>query len=134
MNGTITLHAPIKIDGKNVKTLNYDTDEISNELFVEADSKKMRASGSKGGNLSGAVELDYGLHLYLGYAAVIAVNDSITFEDMERCKGPDLIQIMKVGRNFIIASATSQADDSAEQSETTPDATTPQPATSKESN
>lgn len=133
MKGTITLKNPIKIDGKNVKKLNYDTNEITTELFAEADSKKMRASKSKGGNLSGAVELDYGLHLYLGYAAIIAVNESYTFEDVERIKGADLMEIMKVGRNFTIASEESEPETSDEQSETTPDATTPQSATSEES-
>lgn len=133
MKGTITLSNPIKIDNKTVKSLKFDTDEITTQLFAEADSKKLRASGSKGGNLSGAAELDYGLHLYLGYASIIAVNDGYTFEDLERCKGADIMQVMKVGRNFIMQSGESPDEESDEQSETTPDATTPQPATSKKS-
>lgn len=131
MNGTIDLKKAIMINDKKVQKLKYDTDEITSELFVEAESKKMKASGSKGGNLSGAMELDYGLHLYLGFASIIAVNSDYAFEDLERVQGPDLIQITKVGRNFLIASGTSADDSSDEQSETTPDASTPQSATSK---
>lgn len=131
MNGTIDLKKAIMINDKKVQKLKYDTDEITSELFVEAESKKMKASGSKGGNLSGAMELDYGLHLYLGFASIIAVNSDYAFEDLERVQGPDLIQITKVGRNFLIASGVSADDSSDEQSETTPDASTPQSATSK---
>lgn len=131
MNGTIELKKAIMINDKKVQKLKYDTDEITSELFAEAESKKMKASGSKGGNLSGAMELDYGLHLYLGFASIIAVNDDYAFEDLERVKGPDLIQITKVGRNFLIVSGASADDSSDEQSETTPDASTPQSATSK---
>ena len=100
MNGTIELKKAIMINDKKVQKLKYDTDEITSELFAEAESKKMKASGSKGGNLSGAMELDYGLHLYLGFASIIAVNGDYAYEDLERVKGPDLIQITKVGRNF----------------------------------
>lgn len=131
MNGTIELKKAIMINDKKVQKLKYDTDEITSELFAEAESKKMKASGSKGGNLSGAMELDYCLHLYLGFASIIAVNGDYAFEDLERVKGPDLIQITKVGRNFLIASGASADDNSDEQSETTPDASTPQSATSK---
>ena len=131
MNGTIDVKKAIMIHDKKVQKLKYDTDEITSELFVEAESKKMKASGSKGGNLSGAMELDYGLHLYLGFASIIAVNSDYAFEDLERVQGPDLIQITKVGRNFLIASGVSADDSSDEQSETTPDASTPQSATSK---
>ena len=70
--------------------MTYDTDEISGALYAQAESAKMKASGSKGGNLAGAVELDYSLHLYIGFAAVIAVNPAYTFEDMERIKGRSL--------------------------------------------
>ena len=85
--GTITLNKPVLINGVQVAEMSYDTDEISGELYAQAEAHKMKASGSKGGNLAGAVELDYSLHLYIGFAAVIAVNPSYTFEDMERIKG-----------------------------------------------
>lgn len=129
MKGIIKLSSPIMIDGQQIKEVQYDTDEISCELFAEADSKKMKASGSKQGNLSGAAELDYGLHLYLGFAAIIAVNQAWTFEDVARIKGPDIMKVMKIGRNFILSSVESQDDDSDEQSEIMQDASTPQSQT-----
>lgn len=134
MKGILTLKNPILIDGKQMSKLEYDTNEITGVLFAEADSRKMRANGSKGGNLSGAAELDYGLHLYLGYAAVIAVNPAIDFSDMERMKGSDVMEVMSVGRNFIMKREdSSQASESDEQSGTTPEPSTQASATSKKS-
>lgn len=134
MNGKINLKNAIEINGKKVKTLTYDTDAITAAQFAEADARKMRASGSKGGNLSGAVELDYSFHLYLGFAAIIAVNTEIDFSDLERIKGYDVMEVMKVGRNFIMKlGEDSLADDSNEQSETTPEPSTPRSQISKES-
>jgi len=132
LKGTIVLRNPITINGKTVKELTYDANEITSAMFAEADARKMLASGAKSGNLSGAVELDYGLHLYLGFAAIIAVNPGIDFTDLERIKGPDVMQVMKVGRNFIISSAASEEDSSDEQSEITPELSTHQSQTSKE--
>ena len=132
MNGKIQLTNAIEINGKKVKTLSYDTDAITAAQFAEADARKMRASGSKGGNLSGAVELDYSFHLYLGFAAIVAVNPEIDFSDLERIKGYDVMEVMKVGRNFIMKRGEdSPADDSVEQSETTPEPSTPQSQNSK---
>ena len=133
MNGKIQLTNAIEINGKKVTTLSYDTDAITAAQFAEADARKMRASGSKGGNLSGAVELDYSFHLYLGFAAIVAVNPEIDFSDLERIKGYDVMEVMKVGRNFIMKRGEdSPADDSVEQSETTPEPSTPQSQNSKD--
>lgn len=134
MNGKINLTNAIEINGKKVKTLTYDTDAITAAQFAEADARKMRASGAKSGNLSGAVELDYSFHLYLGFAAIVAVNPEIDFSDLERVKGYDVMEVMKVGRNFIMKQgAGSHADDSVERSETTPEPSTPQSQNSSES-
>lgn len=134
MNGILKLKNPIEINGVKVKQLSYDTDAITATQFAEADAKKMRASGSKGGNLSGAVELDYSFHLYLGFAAIVAVNPEVDMTDLERLKGADVMEAMKIGRNFIIRPGEdSQDDDSDEQSETTPEPSTPQSPTSRKS-
>lgn len=134
MREELKLHTPIQINGKSVDVLTYDLDEITPQLFAEADSRKMRASGSRGGNLSGAVELDYGLHLYLGFAAIVAVNTDYDVSDLERIKGRDVMEVMKIGRNFIISSAAqSQPSASDVPSETTPELTTPQSQSSKKS-
>ena len=129
MNGILKLKNPIEINGVKVKQLSYDTDAITATQFAEADAKKMRASGSKGGNLSGAVELDYSFHLYLGFAAIVAVNPEVDMTDLERLKGADVMEAMKIGRNFIIR----PGEDSQEQSETTPEPSTPQSPTSRKS-
>ncbi len=123
---SIKLSNPIQINGKTVKELTYDINEITPAGFAEAEFKKASASNSKGAPSSAAVELDYSLHLYLGFAAILAVNPEYDFNDLERIKGTDVMKVMKVGRNFIIASAGKSTDDESESaSETTPESTTP---------
>ena len=130
---TLKLKNPIKIDGKEVKELTYDINEIDALLFAEADAKKKAATGMKTMSLSPAAEFDPGLHLYLGFAAIIAVNRNIDFTDLERMKGRDTMEVMKIGRNFLLSSEEdSQGSDSDELSETTPESTTPAKQISKE--
>ena len=130
---TLKLKNPIKIDGKEVKVLTYDINEIDALLFAEADAKKKAATGMKTMSLSPAAEFDPGLHLYLGFAAIIAVNRNIDFTDLERMKGRDTMEVMKIGRNFMLSSEEdSQGSDSDELSETTPESTTPAKQISKE--
>lgn len=130
---TLTLKNPIKIDGKDVKELTYDINEIDALLFSEADAKKKAATGMKTMSLSPAAEFDPGLHLYLGFAAIIAVNRNIDFADLERMKGKDTMEVMKIGRNFMLSSEEDlQENDSDEHSETTPESTTPAKPISKE--
>ena len=130
---TLKLKNPIKIDGKEVKELTYDINEIDALLFAEADAKKKAATGMKTMSLSPAAEFDPGLHLYLGFAAIIAVNRNIDFTDLERMKGRDTMEVMKIGRNFMLSSEEdSQESDSDELSETTPESTTPARQISKE--
>lgn len=130
---TLELKNPIMIDGKEVKELSYDINEIDALLFAEADAKKKAATGMKTMSLSPAAEFDPGLHLYLGFAAIIAVNRNIDFADLERMKGKDTMEVMKIGRNFMLSSEEdSPENDSDERSETMPASTTPAKPTSKE--
>lgn len=133
MKGTIKLSNPLTINGKLHNELTYDTNEITAQAFAEADARKLAASGSKSGNAAGAAELDYGLHLYLGFAAVIAVNPTIDLADLERVKGPDVMTVMRVGRDFITerSGETSSPDSSDGPSETTPEPSTHRPETSE---
>lgn len=129
---SIKLKNPIKINGKDIAELTYDVNEITPAGFAEAEYRKTRANGSKGSPSSAAVELDYSLHLYLGFAAILAVNPEYDFNDLERIKGSDVMEVMKAGRNFIIASAGKSTDDASENaSETTPESTTPEQPSSK---
>jgi hypothetical protein len=128
----LTLRNPIKINGKEVAVLTHDANEINGILFATAEAKKKAAAGMKNTTLSPAVEFDFSLHLYLGYAAIIAVNPGYDFSDLERIKGFDTVDIMEIGRNFIFKSEEKQqASGSDEHTETTPESTTQAPGTSK---
>ena len=111
---SIKLKNPIQINGKEIKELTFDSNEITPAGFAEAEYRKTRANGSKGSPSSAAVELDYSLHLYLGFASIIAVNPEYDFNDLERIKGTDVMEVMKIGRNFIIASAGKSTDEESE--------------------
>ncbi len=125
MKETLNLKHAIKINGKSVKEVTYDADEITAGLFAEADVKKKQAAGIKNLSISPAVEFDYGLHLFLGFAAIIAVNPEYSFEDLEAIHGKDLISVMKVGRDFLLESEEDSSQNSLEeQSETTVKPTT----------
>ena len=134
MKNTVILSNPITIDGKKVTELTYDINEISAAAFIEAESKRKSASG-RNMSLAPAVEFDFGLHLYLGFAAIVAVNPSIDYSDLERIKGHDVVEIMGIGRNFMIKSEDeeSQESESVEPSETTPASTTQESPSSKKS-
>lgn len=131
--GKLALKNPIKIDGKKVKEVTYDSNEIDGILFATAESKRKTAAGMKNTSITPAAEFDFGLHLYLGFAAIVAVNPSYDFSDVERIKGRDIVEVMAIGRNFMLASEQEQPQsDSGEPTETTPESTTPAPQTSKE--
>lgn len=130
---TITLKNPIMINGEKVSEMTYDINEIDGVLFATAENKKKAAAGMKNMTITAAAEFDFSLHLYLGYAAIIAVNPSYDFSDLERIKGHDVVTVMGIGRNFMLKSdETSPESDSDEPTETTPESTTPARPTSKE--
>lgn len=132
--GTLVLKNPIKIDGKEVTEVTYNSNEIDGILFATAEAKKKSSAGLKNTSIAPAAEFDFGLHLYLGFAAIIAVNPSYDFSDVERIKGKDVVKIMAIGRNFMLGSEKEQQEsDSDEPIETTPESTTPALPTSKES-
>lgn len=129
----LSLKNPIMINGERIAELNYDINEIDGVLFASAEAKKKAAQGMKNMSMSPAAEFDFGLHLYLGYAAIVAVNPSIAFEDLERMKGADIVETMKIGRSFMLASdQASTESDSDAPTETTPESTTQAKRTSKE--
>lgn len=131
---TLKLKNPIMIDGKEVAEVTYDTNEIDGILFATAESKRKAAAGMKNTTITPAAEFDFGLHLYLGFAAIVAVNPAYDFSDVERIKGRDVVEVMGIGRNFMLASdQESQENDSDEPIETTPESTTPARPNSKKS-
>lgn len=133
MKEILKLKNPIKIDGKDVAEVTYDANEIDGILFATAESKKKAAAGMKNTTISPAAEFDYGLHLYLGFAAIVAVNPTYDFSDVERIKGRDVVEVMAIGRNFMLVSGQEQPQsDSEEPTETTPESTTRAQQSSKE--
>lgn len=133
-SGVLILKNPILIDGKEIKEVTYDSNEIDGILFATAEAKKKTAAGVKNTSIAPAAEFDFGLHLYLGFAAIVAVNPSYDFSDVERLKGRDVVEVMAIGRNFILASEKEpQESDSGEPTEIMPESTTPARPTSKKS-
>lgn len=129
----MTLKKPLMVNGEELTELTYDANEIDGMLFATAESKK-KATAGQSMSISPSAEFDFALHLYLGYAAIIAVNHSIDWSDLERIKGYDVVEIMKIGRNFILGlDEASQENASAEPTETTGGSTTPAKLTSKKS-
>lgn len=105
---TIKLLKPIKINNEEVKELSYDTGKITAGQFCQAEVKRFEAGGNK--PVLTTYEFDHGLHLYLGMMAIVAENPRIDITDLERITGFDMVQIAKVGRNFILAGAGSDYD------------------------
>lgn len=120
MKGELKLKNPVKINNVDVDTMTYDTEEITGDLFIQAEAKQKNACG-RNAPIVPAIELDYGLHLYMGFAAIIAVNSSYDFSDLERIKGEDLLNVMVIGRNFILRSESRPQNSTAKLPEDTPE-------------
>ena len=125
MLNTLVLDNPIMINGTQVTELTYDANEISVALFSEAVARHKMSCGSKNVYVSPAVEFDFGLHPYIGFAAVIAVNPAVSFSDLENLKGWDLLNVSEIGRNFLLKSEGSAQNNSGVPSATTPEPSTP---------
>lgn len=118
---TLVLDNPILINGKEVKELTYDAKEITVDLFTKACAMAAEASQTKGFAMK-VKETDFNTHLYLGMAAVIAVNPEIDFSDLERVKGFDILDLSDIGTFFIVRKSAEPSEESSseEQSETIP--------------
>lgn len=134
MKEILKLKNPIMINGEQVAEVSYDSNEIDGILFATAESKRKTAAGMKNTTITPAAEFDFGLHLYLGFAAIVAVNPTYDFSDVERIKGHDVVEVMAIGRNFMLASGQDATEsDSDEPTGTTPESTTRARRNSKES-
>jgi len=108
---TIELRSPVLIDGKRVRELTYDVDLVSSDQFIEAEILAANVATMLRKVSTKVVELDAGFQYYLGVMAILAVNPSYAIEDIERIKGPDVLKVMKVGRNFMTADAEEDEDE-----------------------
>lgn len=129
MQNTLVLSHPIMVNNKSLSELTYDADEITTSMFMEAEAKRKRASG-KDIFISVSAQFDFGLQLYMGFAAILAVNPELDFADVERIHGMDLIDVMTIGANFLLKREVSPQNSSEKQSETTPEPSTQAPKTS----
>lgn len=133
MKNKLTLKNPIKVNGVEISEFEYDENEITPILFAQAEALKKQDAGLKNVAIVPAVEFDFSLHMYLGFAAIIAVNPSVDFADMERIHGKDLVALMQIGRNFILLSEESTENDSDTTSETIAEPSTLPSQSSKKS-
>lgn len=126
---TIKLRRPLLVNGRELTELSCDLDAISSDQFIKAE----QVAKSKLDNLMvNVVEGDYGFHLELGFAAIMAADPSIDQSDLDRITGQDLIEIMRVGRNFIGDSSESQDEATSESEESACDQPSESTATSTE--
>ena len=125
MKETMKLQTPLLVNGKNLTELTYDPSEITVDLFGEANEYAMSAGGTTPSMR--VKETDYAFHMYLGFAAIIAVNPGISFDDLKRLKGYDLMTVTNIGLFFILGKSgdDSQDDSSESASEDTADISTP---------
>ncbi len=108
----IKLRNKLLVNGKTVEKLNYDTEEITVEHFAKAEGLKAQSLQKQSGTMmvSPVAETDYSMHLYLGFMAIIACDDSIDINDLKRIKGHDLKKVMEIGRNFMLNSEEDTTD------------------------
>lgn len=117
---TLVLDNPILINGKEVKELTYDPQEITAEQFSIACAKAASMEKTKTLTLK-VKENDHALHMYLGMMAIIAVNPEIDVSDLERIKGFDILDVTNIGTFFILRRQAEPSEEtrSGEPSETT---------------
>lgn len=122
---TLILKTPIFINGVEITELTYDITQITIEQFGEAEARKFKVGSA---SVKGAtLELDYSMQVYIGMAAILAVNLNYDFNDLERIKGLDLVELYRIGRNFTAGrEGTGLPEETSEEdSETTPAPSTP---------
>lgn len=125
MEQTIKLFNPIMINGASVKELKYDADKIGAQLFARADSLRQQNMDLSKPTATLGMEFDYTMHMYLGFAAIIAANgNQIDFIDLEALQGADLVRVVSIGRNFTYGRGASTPNSSDASSESTPEPTT----------
>ena len=119
MKKTFTFKHPIKVNGREVKCVEYDEDELTIDLYHDACDR---------GSINGAVvkESNDKLHVQLFWACVIAVNPEIDFTTLSQVKGiGDFTRMANIGRNFIVSSEGSDQNEYGDSSENMQDDTIP---------
>ena len=117
----LELSIPILVNNELLSELSWSADNVSVDLYCEAANRatsKLKPS---------VMELDYSLHLWMGFALIIAANPQITFDDLKMgIKGTDVLKITMLGRFFITRAAGPADESSDEPSDGTPGDSLPQ--------
>jgi hypothetical protein len=116
----IKLVNPIKINGKEVKELPFDTQAFGVKELERAN--KMSAAANQG--VAVVQETDYNYHMTI--AKVIVESSSqgeIAVEDLDRLRGVDLFNLQQEGRNFLLGMGGQKTETLDAQSEITADST-----------
>lgn len=113
MKTTIKLKNPIKVDGKEVKELPFDTDVFTLEEMQRANRK-----------LAKLKEVTYVVEVDPDYQFIVAslivektTKNKISSEDLSRLKGTDLFALTREGRNFLLESDGEVQENTEKQSE-----------------
>ena len=117
----IKLTKPLLVNGKSLKELTYDIDELTINHITKAEGLKSKIGGKDILGTITIAQADYALHICIGMQAVIAVNPEISEEDLQRLKGFDITKLANVGARFFIEPAEQVEEKSSEQQEATQD-------------
>lgn len=126
---TIKLSRPLLVNGREVTELRCDMEAIDADGFIRAEALSNGRRNNQGSNAAMA-EIDYGFHVYLAFEGCVAADPTVDVADLERIRGRDLVQLMKVGRFFALgADGDSEEGSSDEPSASTQESSTAAPTT-----
>ncbi len=119
MKTTIKLKNPIKVDGKTVKELPFDTDVFTLEEMQRANKQLSRVK-----EVSYVVEVDPDYQFIVASLIVEKTSgNKISSEDLSRLKGVDLLTLTREGRNFLLGLDEEVQENTEKQSEHTVEST-----------
>lgn len=102
MKGTISLSQPISLSGEECWELDYDTDKVTAQQFIDADfwlANRSAMSEKVNGHMA---ETDTSFALALGIMAVIALRPTTTLDEYAGLAASDAMKFVRVGRVFTL--------------------------------
>lgn len=92
-------------DGILVSELAYDLDEVSSDLYIQADTKASQKKMENGGAKFTVSNFDDVSRLYYGWACILAAKEnekySFDFDNISLLKGPDIKRVANLGSTFL---------------------------------
>lgn len=95
----LKLRKPLMVNGKEIKVLTYDVDELTINHITKAEACKAKMGGAA---TISVAQADFPLHVCIGMQAVMILNPEIAEEDLMRLKGYDITQLAAVGTSFFV--------------------------------